>query len=222
MGARGSDFGIRDRASACCIATRGATTRSFYNGRMSSAPPLRPRPPLAPRHWPAWCGIGLMALAARLPWALQRALGRLIGDVLRQVLSARRRVAARNLELCLPELDATARAALLRAHFHSLGIGLFEFGRAWWGSVAPLRRGLVVEGLEHIEASRAGGRGVIVVSMNINEPPPLRSAQARTDTGSVCSRLSFLSRMAANTRFTSAASSFQAALPPPPGFTRSR
>ena len=164
MGARGSDFGIRDRASACCIATRGATTRSFYNGRMSSAPPLRPRPPLAPRHWPAWCGIGLMALAARLPWALQRALGRLIGDVLRQVLSARRRVAARNLELCLPELDATARAALLRAHFHSLGIGLFEFGRAWWGSVAPLRRGLVVEGLEHIEAARAGGRGVIVVS----------------------------------------------------------
>ena len=40
-----------------------------------STTPL-PRPPLAPRHWPAWIGIGLMALAARIPWPLQRALGR--------------------------------------------------------------------------------------------------------------------------------------------------
>ncbi len=34
--------------------------------------------------------------------------------------------------------------------------------------------------------------GVIVVSMNISEPPPLRSAQARCDTGSVCSRRQLL------------------------------
>lgn len=42
--------------------------------------------------------------------------------------------------------------------------------------------------------------GVILGSMNITEAPPLRSFQARTDTGSVCSRSSFLSRMALNTR----------------------
>ena len=48
--------------------------------------------------------------------------------------------------------------------------------------------------------SRSSTFGVIVVSMNISEPPPLRSDQARTDTGSVCSRLNFLSRMAANTK----------------------
>lgn len=123
-----------------------------------------PPPPLSPRHWPAWAGIGLMALAARLPWRLQRGLGRVIGDLLRSALGSRRRVAARNLELCFPELDAPARGRLLRAHFHALGIGLFEFARAWWGSVEPMRRGLVIEGLEHINAARATGRGVIVVS----------------------------------------------------------
>ncbi|NZA26959.1 LpxL/LpxP family Kdo(2)-lipid IV(A) lauroyl/palmitoleoyl acyltransferase [Luteimonas sp. SJ-92] len=122
------------------------------------------RPPLAPRHWPAWIGIGLMAALARLPWSWQRALGRLLGGALRVLLASRRRVAERNLELCFPELDPSARAALLRAHFASLGTGVFEFARAWWGSVAPLRRGLVVEGLEHLQAARAGGRGVIVVS----------------------------------------------------------
>lgn len=105
-----------------------------------------------------------MALLARLPWSWQRGLGRLLGVLLRALLRKRRRIAQRNLELCFPELDPAARHALLREHFAALGIGVFEFARAWWGSVAPLRRGLQVEGLEHIAAARAGGRGVIVVS----------------------------------------------------------
>ena len=41
--------------------------------------------------------------------------------------------------------------------------------------------------------------GVIVVSMNISEPPPLRSSQARSDTGIFWSRASFLSRKAVKT-----------------------
>jgi len=123
-----------------------------------------PPPPLHPRHWPAWLGIGLMALAARLPWRVQRGLGHCLGAVLIRALRARHKVAARNLELCFPELDASARARLLRAHFSALGIGLFEFARAWWGSIAPLRARLQVEGLEHLEAARANGRGVIVIS----------------------------------------------------------
>ncbi len=121
-------------------------------------------PPLSPRTWPAWCGIGLLALAARLPWPLQRALGRAIGAALRTAMRERRRVAARNLALCFPADDDATRDALLREHFAALGTGLFEFGRAWWGSVQPLNRGLRIEGLEHLAAARAGGRGVIVVS----------------------------------------------------------
>lgn len=105
-----------------------------------------------------------MALLARLPWSLQQAMGRTLGAVLRRILTQRRRIAARNLELCFPELDAAERARLLRSHFSALGIGVFEFARAWWGSVDPLRRGIEVEGLEHMQAAREGGRGVIVVS----------------------------------------------------------
>jgi KDO2-lipid IV(A) lauroyltransferase len=123
-----------------------------------------PPPPLGPRTWPTWLGIGVMALLARLPWPLQRALGRTLGGVLRLLLRERRRIAARNLALCFPALDDAARASLLGQHFAALGIGLFEFARAWWGSIAPLRRGLQVDGLEHVEAARAGGRGVIVIS----------------------------------------------------------
>ena len=126
--------------------------------------PAFPSPPLSPRTWPAWLGIGTMALLARLPWPLQRFAGRILGVALQSLLRERRRIAARNLELCFPELDAPARARLLREHFAALGIGVFEFARAWWGSVDPLRRGTTVEGLEHVQAAREGGRGVIVVS----------------------------------------------------------
>ena len=56
------------------------------------------------------------------------------------------------------------REALLRASFRDLGIGLFEFARAWWGSAEPLRLGVRIEGLEHLHALRAQGRGVLMVS----------------------------------------------------------
>jgi len=121
-------------------------------------------PPRGPSQWPTWLGIGLMVLLARLPWGWQRAFGRRLGALLGLLLRGRRRVAARNLALCFPELSSDARKALLRDSFEALGIGVFEFARAWWGGIAPLRRGLVVEGLEHLEAARAEGHGVILIS----------------------------------------------------------
>lgn len=121
-------------------------------------------PPLAPRHWPGWLLVGGCALLARLPWPLQQRMGAALGGLLRLGMRGRREVAARNLALCFPELDDGARERLLRAHFRALGIGLFEFARAWWGPIGPLRRGLRVEGLEHLVEARAGGRGVILVS----------------------------------------------------------
>ena len=116
------------------------------------------------RQWPAWLGIGLAALLARLPWRLQRVLGHWLGGLLHAILRDRRHVAERNVALCFPELEATQQASLVRRSFSELGIGLFEFARAWWGSVQPMRRDLRVEGLEHLAAAREGGRGVIVIS----------------------------------------------------------
>jgi KDO2-lipid IV(A) lauroyltransferase len=76
----------------------------------------------------------------------------------------RRRFATRNLELCLPELDAAARATLLRANFRSLGTGTFEFMRAWWGALGKLPERSSIRGIEHLEAANAAGRGVLMLS----------------------------------------------------------
>ncbi len=111
-----------------------------------------------------WLALGAMCVGAHLPWALQRMLGRLIGMIALQVAGSRRRAAQINLGLCFPEKTPAQRERLLRESFRDLGIGLFEFSRAWWGPVGPMRRTVRIEGLEKLDAIRAQGRGVLMVS----------------------------------------------------------
>ena len=129
---------------------------------MASAP--LDRPSFAPRHWPVWLGVGLCMALARLPWSMQRALGAAVGGLALRLLPDRREAARTNLALCLPELDDAQREALLRANFRDVGIGLFEFARAWWGEVAPMRASARSEGLEILRRLQAEGRGVLLVS----------------------------------------------------------
>ena len=108
--------------------------------------------------------MGIGWLAGRLPWPLQRALGYCTGMLLYVVVPSRRRAARINFGLCYPDLDDTTRARMLREHFAALGVGVFEFARAWWGSITPLRRTVRIDGLVHLHAATANGRGVLLVS----------------------------------------------------------
>ena len=102
------------------------------------APTALPRSLLLPQHWPAWLGLGLVWLAARLPYGALMRLGGLLGAMATPFLRMRGHVARRNLELCFPELAPAEREALLRETLRDSGRMLVEFALAWMGGDAAL------------------------------------------------------------------------------------
>lgn len=117
-----------------------------------------------PRYWPTWILLGSMWLVAQLPYRLQMGIGRLLGRAMERLGHKRRRIAEINLGLCFPELSETERKALLKDHFRSLGMGMVETAMSWWTPGARLKPLAHLEGLEHLQAALARGKGVILLS----------------------------------------------------------
>ncbi|WP_243042221.1 LpxL/LpxP family Kdo(2)-lipid IV(A) lauroyl/palmitoleoyl acyltransferase [Dyella sedimenti] len=119
---------------------------------------------LAPQHWPAWLGVGVIWSIARLPRPWLMGLGRGLGWLVQRFPSPRRRVAEANIALCFPELSKAEQAALVDAHLRDIGLMMVEFALGWLGSERAIARmPIVLEGLEHLEAARAQGKGVLLV-----------------------------------------------------------
>jgi Kdo2-lipid IVA lauroyltransferase/acyltransferase len=128
-----------------------------------SRPPFAPGL-LAPRHWPAWFGVGLIWLIARLPQPLLLWLGRRLGALVTRIPSPRRHVADTNIRLCFPALDDAARESLVDGNLRDIGLMLVEFALGWMASDRRLARTPIrIDGLHHLESARAQGRGVLLV-----------------------------------------------------------
>ncbi|HSN71661.1 MAG TPA: LpxL/LpxP family Kdo(2)-lipid IV(A) lauroyl/palmitoleoyl acyltransferase [Steroidobacteraceae bacterium] len=117
-----------------------------------------------PRYWPTWLGIGLLRLLEPLPYAWLVAMGGVLGRMIGWLPTSLRRVAARNLELCLPELSGERREELLREHFANLGIALFETAITLYSKDEREQTLARIEGREHLDAALARGKGAILLS----------------------------------------------------------
>jgi KDO2-lipid IV(A) lauroyltransferase len=116
------------------------------------------------RYAVVWAGYAWMRLLVLLPYRVQLALGRGLGRLAYSLLRQRRRIAARNIEACLPDLTPDVRARVLKEHFESLGLSLVEMGMGWFGRPQRVRARIDVEGAEHLAAALANGKGVILFS----------------------------------------------------------
>jgi KDO2-lipid IV(A) lauroyltransferase len=96
--------------------------------------------------WVARAVLGLLWLLQRLPLGVQAALGRGLGGLLHALAGGRRRVALRNVALCLPDWDEARRRQLVREHFQWLARSLLERGLLWYAAPARLKTLIQVEG----------------------------------------------------------------------------
>jgi KDO2-lipid IV(A) lauroyltransferase len=104
----------------------------------------------------------LAARVARLPQRALLALGALLAWLLWPLLRKRRHYAKTNIDLCFPQLDPFARRRLLKENIRNTVTGALELIRGWYAPASALRGMADVEGIEHLRAALASGRGVLL------------------------------------------------------------
>ncbi len=108
-------------------------------------------------------------------------VGARLGDLAYWALPGRRRVALANLALAFgTALDASGRAALGRASFRHMGVTALECCRLFFGSPAALLEHVRVDGLEHLKAALAEGRGVLYLGAHFGNWELLAAANEFT------------------------------------------
>lgn len=111
---------------------------------------------LAPLRW-------LGKAVARLPQPALLALGAVLTPLLRPLTTRRRRYARQNLDACFPQWSAAERARLLRRNLQATVTGALELMRAWYAPDPVVQRLGSVQGIDHLHAALAGGRGVLLL-----------------------------------------------------------
>ena len=107
-----------------------------------------------------WC-------LARLPLRLVLWKGRCWGALFNLFGVRQRQRADLHLSWCLPERPEAERRAIRRRMFQQLGMNTAELLRWMGGGGAELLSRVRLEGAEHMEAARAQGRGVVVLTAHL-------------------------------------------------------
>ncbi len=106
----------------------------------------------------------MMRATVMLPYRWKPWLGKLLGRLIHLTARRRRIITNMNFGLLYPDGNDAERKKFVRKHFDSVGMGTLEIAMCWWASDASLRPLVRVEGLEHVEAARELGKGVILLS----------------------------------------------------------
>ena len=126
------------------------------------------RPPLyhywTPNYWPIWLALGLLRLVCLLPHKARLSIGFALGRLGHRLISSRRAITRRNIELCFPDLSAAERDAMALAHFESLGASFIEMGIGRWASDKELLSLVEIEGVEHLQTHVEDNKGIILLS----------------------------------------------------------
>lgn len=108
-------------------------------------------------------GISLLKGVCLLPQSMGHGIGKAIGLLTYLFSRRRRQICETNLRLAFPDLDLKKRDRLCRHVFVENGRGIIETGWAWWASPQKFWDGLIVDGLEHLQAAQANPKGTLLI-----------------------------------------------------------
>ena len=118
---------------------------------------------LWPRWWPAWIAAGIIRAVSALPLAAVRPLAAVLGRLAFGLALRDRKTTLINLRLAYPTLSPSEVRRRAIGHFESLAYSLWETGLVWYGTAERLRKISRLEGVEHLHAAAAAGKGVLLL-----------------------------------------------------------
>ncbi|MBD8527483.1 lipid A biosynthesis lauroyl acyltransferase [Pseudoxanthomonas sp. CAU 1598] len=118
--------------------------------------------------WPGRIAFAALWLLGAIPLSVLHGLASVLAWPLARLSFRESRVARLNLLLCFSQLDEAERRRRHRQVLRETLCMLLESGRVWTRPVGQALRWVrEVRGLEHLQAARAGGRGVIVAAPHL-------------------------------------------------------
>lgn len=112
----------------------------------------------------------LLRLLAKLPLRVAHFIGSLLGWMLILIPNKNKRIARRNLELCMPELDQTQITRLLKESLIETGKGLAEKGALMcWNREKIIGLVREVVGMEHLEDAQKNHNGSILATPHLGD-----------------------------------------------------
>ena len=116
----------------------------------------------APRYWPTWLLYTWMRISVFLPLRLQILIGKKAGRFLSLLVPEKRRITAKNLEVCFPRFSPEKRKTLRNNHFESMGAAIPEMAMGWFGVEQVVRNAVQLEGEEYLDEALNKGKGVLL------------------------------------------------------------
>ncbi len=112
--------------------------------------------------------ISIAKLLARFPLVVILKFGGFLGYITWLVPNKRKKIAARNIELCFPELSAKQQRSLLKQNLISTGVGFAEMIVAYWSKTDKFIHRFEFAGLQHLEKALKKNKGCILLSCHLH------------------------------------------------------
>lgn len=127
---------------------------------MSEFRALYGKPPIGPRTWATWLGVGLLSAFSYLPFSIKRTIASSLATLYTRKFGRDGRHMSTvhiNLRACFPDTDEATREKLAHRYFAMLMLSVFHMPQYWWRGAAYLRKNLIASGLEHVDKAQEEG-----------------------------------------------------------------
>ena len=118
---------------------------------------------IQPKYFLTWILILLMRVGVFIPFRHQVCIGKMIGKLIYPIMSEFRKIAYANISHCFPEKKQPQVTILVKKHFESIGISLFETANAYYASDKKIKKILTIKNEQYFTEALKKEGGIILL-----------------------------------------------------------